>query len=144
MRTALAALLPLGTLLGACAPVTQANPTLTYAGEVRVLLRPQRVRVTYTVNPVTHDARGQYRNLSSGDSFALRGTQLPGPAGAVLTATIDPGETPRLNASLLGFGVSNVPLKAAGLLTGTVTGETLTGTLRVNGLAYPFTLRAER
>ncbi|WP_291429495.1 hypothetical protein [Deinococcus sp.] len=140
------AALPLALLLAACAPATHpaAQPVYSYVGETRFLLTPQKIRVTYTVDPVTHEARGEYRNLSSGGAFTLRGTQLPGPGGAALTATIDPGDTPRLNASLLGFGVSNVPLKASGLLSATVTDTILGGTLTVGGVKHTVILRAER
>ncbi|MCD0161584.1 hypothetical protein IHN63_09725, partial [Deinococcus sp. 6YEL10] len=146
------AALPLATLalpilLAACAPATQpaAQPVYSYAGEARFLLTPQKIRVTYTVDPVTHEARGEYRNLTSGGTFLLRGTQLPRPGGAAtLTATVDPGDTPRLNASLLGFGVSNVPLRASGLLSATVTDTILGGTLTVGGVKHNLTLRAER
>ncbi|GGK92358.1 hypothetical protein [Deinococcus radiotolerans] len=132
--------LPLVISLSACAPTTQTQPTFTYEGEARFLLLPQKLRVTYTVNPVTHEARGEYRNLSSGDTFTLSGTQLPTSDGETLTAKIDPGDSPRLNASLLGFGISNVPLKASGTLAATVTATRLTGTLRVNGISYPVRL----
>lgn len=108
-------LLPLLGLLAACAPTTQAQPTYTFEGNTRFVFLVQKIRVTYTVNPVTHEARGEYRNLSSGD-------------------------TPRLNASLLGLGIGNVPLKASGTLAATITAGTLTGTLRVNGFNYPITL----
>ncbi|GAA5435849.1 hypothetical protein [Deinococcus aquaticus] len=140
------ATLALPVLLAACAPATQpaAQPVYSYAGEARFLLTPQKIRVTYTVDPVTHEARGEYRNLTSGGTFILRGTQLPRPGGATLTATIDPGDTPRLNASLLGFGVSNVPLRASGLLGATVTSTILSGTLTVGGVKHNVTLRAER
>ncbi|AKH16188.1 MULTISPECIES: hypothetical protein [Deinococcus] len=137
-------LLPVLALLSACAPTAQTQPTYTYEGEARFLLLPQKLRVTYTVNPGTHEARGEYRNLSSGDTFTLTGTQLPGPDGETLTAKIDPGDTPRLNASLLGFGISNVPLKASGTLSATITATRLSGTLRVNGLSYPVTLTRVR
>lgn len=137
-------LLPVLALLTACAPATQTQPTFTYEGETRFLLLPQKLRVTYTVNPVTHEARGEYRNVSSGDTFTLTGTQLPAPDGETLTAKIDPGDTPRLNASLLGFGISNVPLKASGTLAATVTPARLSGTLRVNGISYPLTLNRVR
>ncbi|GGR80309.1 hypothetical protein [Deinococcus sedimenti] len=137
-------LLPVLALLSACAPATQTQPTSTYEGEARFLLLPQKLRVTYTVNPGTHEVRGEYRNLSSRDTFTLTGTQLTGPDGETLTAKIDPGDTPRLNASLLGFGISNVPLKASGTLSATVTATRLIGTLRVNGLSYPVTLNRVR
>lgn len=141
------AALPLAVLLAACAPATQpaAQPVYSYAGEARFLLTPQKIRVTYTVDTVTHEARGEYRNLTSGGTFILRGTQLPRPGGAAtLTATVDPGDTPRLNASLLGFGVSNVPLRASGLLSATVTDTILGGTLTVGGVKHNLILRAER
>ena len=69
---------------------------------------------------------------------------MTGPDGETLTAKIDPGDTPRLNASLLGFGISNVPLKASGTLSATVTASRLIGTLRVNGISYPVTLTRVR
>ncbi|AWT35977.1 hypothetical protein GCM10008956_03020 [Deinococcus arenae] len=133
-------ILPLLGLLAACAPTTQAQPTYTFEGNTRFVFLVQKIRLTYTVNPVTHEARGEYRNLSSGDTFTLRGTHLPSARGDLLTATIDPGDTPRLNASLLGLGIGNVPLKASGTLAATITAGTLTGTLRVNGFNYPITL----
>ncbi len=137
-------LIPVLALLIACAPATQTQPTYTYEGEARFLLLPQKLRVTYTLNPGTHEVRGEYRNLSSGDTFTLTGTQLPAPDGDTLTAKIDPGDSPRLNASLLGFGISNVPLKASGTLAATLTATRLVGTLRVNGISYPVTLNRVR
>ncbi|MBZ9753099.1 hypothetical protein K7W42_19870 [Deinococcus sp. HMF7604] len=132
---------PVLVLLAACAPTQQAQPVMTYEGEVRFLLLPQRLRITYTVNPVTHSVSGTYRNLSSGDAFVLEGTLLPGPDGATLTARITPAETARLNASVLGFGVSNIPLKASATLSALVGQDTLNGALTVNALRYPVTLK---
>ncbi|MBZ9712113.1 hypothetical protein [Deinococcus multiflagellatus] len=133
--------LSLAAGLAACAPAPQAQPVMTYEGEVRVLLLPQRVRVSYTVNPLTHEVKGAYRNLSSGDTFVLEGTLLPGPEGDTLTARITPAETARLNASVLGFGISNIPLKAGATLSAVQVRNLLTGTLTVNAVRYPLTLK---
>ena len=42
------------------------------------------------------------------------------------------------------MGVSGVALKADALLSGRVVGETFSGALRVNGVAYPLELRRLR
>lgn len=133
-------LLPL--LLVACAPLSQS--VQVWEGSGRVLLRDQHYRLTFTVNDQTHDLRGQLENRTSGDRFEVEGTFLPTQGGATLTAAVSAGNGVKLNASILGFGVSNVALKSGALLTGQVVGQTLSGELRINGLAYPVSLMRTR
>lgn len=129
----------LGGLLVGCAP--SAQPVQTWEGSARVALREQRYRLTFTVNDQTHDLRGQLENRTSGDRFSVSGTWLPVGASATVTAQVSPGESPTLRASLLGFGVGDLPLKASALLTATVSGTNMAGELRIGGLNYPVQFR---
>ena len=134
-------------LLTACAPQLQAvppQPVQVWEGTGRVLLREQSYRLTFTADPRTHLLSGTLENRSSGDRFQAAGTLLPGPDGAELTAQVTAGSGARLNASVLGFGVSGLSLKADALLSGRVVGEVFRGALRVNGVAYPLELRRVR
>lgn len=137
-------LLPLGLVLAGCAPGPSRQPVQVWEGSARVALREQLYRLTFTVNPNTFELSGTLENRSSGDRFQAAGTLLPVPGGAELTAQITAGSSARLNASLLGFGVSGVALKSDALLTGRVAGEAFEGTLRVGGVPYPLTLRRTR
>lgn len=125
----------------ACAPAARPQPVQVWEDSARVLLRAQRYRLTFTVDEQTHRLSGTLENRSSGDLFGATGTLLPVTGGAVLTAEISAGDAPRLNASLLGFGVSGLSLKAGALLSGRVSGRDFAGTLRVGGLNAPLTLR---
>ena len=126
-----AARLPLSAALlltaTACVPAPQVQPVEVWEGHAQVLLTRQQYRLTFTVNGGTHDLRGTLENLSSRDRFLVAGTALP--AGDV-----------RLNASILGFGFTNLSLKANAVLSARQTGRTMTGKLNVNGLGYPITL----
>lgn len=135
-------LLPL-LLLASCAPQSQSmqgQPVQVWEGTGRVLLRDQHYRLTFTVNNQTHDLKGQLENRTSGDRFKVKGTYLPTQVGATLTAEVSAGEGVNLHASILGFGISNVALKSGALLTGQAVGQTFSGELRINGLAYPISL----
>ncbi|GGO21770.1 hypothetical protein [Deinococcus humi] len=134
-------LLPLALLLAACAPAVRPQPVQTWEGSARVLLSVQQYRLTFTVDPVSHALSGTLANLSSGDRFEASGTLLPAGDAAELTAQVTPGSAPRLNAGILGFGISGLSLKAEAMLSGQITGELFAGSLRVNGLRYPLTLR---
>ena len=134
-------LLPLALLLAACAPAVRPQPVQIWEGSARVLLTVQQYRLTFTVDPVSHALSGTLANLSSGDRFEASGTLLPTGDAAELTAQVTPGSAPRLNAGFLGFGISGLSLKAEALLSGQVTGDLFAGSLRVNGLRYPLTLR---
>ncbi|GGM05980.1 hypothetical protein [Deinococcus aerophilus] len=127
--------------LTACAPAVRPQPVQVWEGSARILLRTQDYRLTFTVDPVTHLLSGSLDNRSSGDRFEARGTLLPGPDGAELTAQLTAGDSPRLNASVLGFGVSGLSPKADALLGGRVTGDLFTGSLRVGGVRYPLNLK---
>ncbi|PNY83143.1 hypothetical protein CVO96_16395 [Deinococcus koreensis] len=136
--------MPLALPLGACAPVTTAQPVQVWEGSARVVISVQRYRLTFTENVQTHEIRGTLDNRTSGDSFLAAGTLLPTPEGDTLSAQISAGESPRLRASLLGFGVQDVPLKAGALLSGTIRGETLTGNLTINGLRHGLSMKRVR
>lgn len=137
MRRAL--LLPL--LLGACAPAARPQPVQVWEGSARVLLTVQHYRLIFTVDPVSHALSGTLANLSSGDRFEAAGTLLPAGDVAELSAQVTPGNAPRLNAGILGFGISGVTLKSDAFLSGQVRGGLFDGSLRVNGVRYPLTLR---
>lgn len=141
MRRPLKRLLPLALLLAACAPAVRPQPVQVWEGSARVLLTVQQYRLTFTVDPVTHALSGTLANLSSGDRFEAGGTLLPAGDGAELTAQVTPGNAPRLNAGILGFGVSGVSLKADAFLSGQIKENLFSGSLRVNGIRYPLTLR---
>ncbi|RJF73471.1 hypothetical protein D3875_19900 [Deinococcus cavernae] len=126
-------LLPL-LALSACAPRPQ--PVQVWEGSGRVLLQEQLYRLTFTVNDQTHALRGQLQNRNNGVNYFVDGTFLPVQGGAEITAKASAGDGAKLNASLLGFGVSNITPKSDALLTGRVTGNTFDATLTVNGLRY--------
>ncbi|GGL70721.1 hypothetical protein GCM10010840_06050 [Deinococcus aerolatus] len=134
-------LLPVALLLAACAPAARPQPVQVWEGSARVLLTVQQYRLTFTVNPVSHALSGTLTNLSSGDRFEATGTLLPASDGAELTAQVSPGSAPRLNAGILGFGVSGVSVKADALLSGRITADGFLGSLRVNGVRSALTLR---
>ncbi|OLV18012.1 hypothetical protein [Deinococcus marmoris] len=134
-------LLPIALLLAACAPAVRPQPVQVWEGSARVLLTVQQYRLTFTVNPVNYALSGTLANLSSGDRFEATGTLLPGADAAELSVQITPGNVPRLNAGILGFGISGVALKSDAFLSGQVRGELFDGSLRVNGIRYPLTLR---
>lgn len=137
-------LLPLALALAACAPAPGAQPVQVWEGSARVLLSVQRYRLTFTENPVTHEIRGTLDNRTSGDSFQAEGTLLPITGGAILSAQVTAGDSPRLRAGVLGFGVEDISLKGGALLTGTVLGDTLTGGLRINGVRYGLSMKRVR
>lgn len=95
--------------LTACAP--QAQPVQVWEGSGRVLLRDQSYRLTFTVNDQTHALRGVLENRTSGVKYLVDGTFLPVQGGAEVTAKVTAGDGAKLNASILGFGVSNVALR---------------------------------
>lgn len=130
-------------VLSACAPtVTDRQPVQVYEGTGRVLLREQRYRLVFTVNERTHELAGTLENQSSKDRFEARGTLLPILGSeAELTVQVTAGSSPALNASILGVGISGVTLKSDALLTGRVVDGVFTGTLLVNKIPYPITLR---
>lgn len=134
-------IVPAMLLLAACAPAPARQPVHTFEGSARVLLTVQTYRLTFTENPVTHEIRGTLVNRTSGDAFQASGTLLPGTDGDVLTADIRAGESPRVNATVFGIGLRDVPLKAGALLSGTVRGETFTGSLRVNGFSSALNMK---
>lgn len=134
-------LFPLALLLAACAPAVRPQPVQVWEGSARVLLTEQRYRLTFTVNPVNYALSGTLANLSSGDRFEAAGTLLPGAGGTELSAQVTPGTAPRLNAGILGFGISGVSLKSGAFLSGQVRGGLFDGSLRVSGIRYPLTLR---
>lgn len=125
----------LAVVLSACAPRPQA--VQVWEGQGRVLLREQQYRLTFTVNDQTHDLRGQLENRSNGTRYALSGTFLPVAQGVEVTAKVMAGEGVRWNASILGFGLSNLALKSDALLTGRITGDTFDAALNVNSVRYP-------
>lgn len=128
----------LALALCACAPSRQ--PVQVWEGSGRVLLRDQHYRLTFTVNDQTHDLRGQLLNKTSGDIFQVSGTFLPVAGAAELTAQVTAGSGVKLNASLLGFGISGIGLKSDAMLVGHVVGPVFSGSLRVNGIEYPISL----
>ncbi|MDV6375210.1 hypothetical protein [Deinococcus arenicola] len=134
-------LIPLALLLAACAPAARPQPVQVWEGSARVLLTVQAYRLTFTVNPVSYALSGTLANLSSGDRFEGTGTLLPSGDGAELSVQVTPGTVPRLNAGILGFGIGGVSLKADAFLSGQVKGDLFDGSLRVNGIRYPLTLR---
>jgi hypothetical protein len=134
-------LLPLALLLAACAPAVRPQPVQVWEGSARVLLSVQQYRLTFTVDPLSHALSGTLANLSSGDRFEASGTLLPAIEGAELTAQVTPGSAPQLNAGILGFGISGLSLKSEALLSGQISGDLFSGSLRVSGLRYPLTLR---
>ena len=116
-----------------------------YEGTGRVLLREQHYRLVFTVDTRTHELTGTLENQSGRDRFEARGTLLPiSENEAELTVRVTAGSSPTLNASILGVGISGVALKSDALLTGRVSGEVFTGTLLVNRIPYPVTLRRVR
>lgn len=120
--------------LTACAP--QPQPVQVWQGSGRVLLRDQSYRLTFTVNDQTHALRGVLENRTSGVKYLVDGTFLPVQGGAEVTAKVTAGDGAKLNASILGFGVSNVALKSDALLSGRVTGNVFDAQLTVNGVRY--------
>lgn len=134
-----ALLLPL--LLAACVPAARPQPVQVWEGSARVLLTVQQYRLTFTVDPVSHALSGTLANLSSGDRFEAGGTLLPAGDAAELSAQVTPGDAPRVHAGILGFGISGVTLKSDAFLSGQVRDGLFDGSLRVNGVRYPLTLR---
>lgn len=120
--------------LTACAPNPQ--PVQVWEGSGRVLLQEQSYRLTFTVNDQTHALRGQLENRSNGAKYLLDGTFLPVQGGAEVTANASPGQGAKVNASILGFGVSQLALKSDAMLTGRVVGRTFDAQLTVNGVRY--------
>lgn len=137
-------LLPLALLLAACAPAPTAQPVQVWEGSARVVLSVQLYCLTFTGNLQTHEIRGTLQNRSSGDTFQASGTLLPTEDGDVLSAQVLAGDSPKFQASLLGFGVQNVSFKSGALLTGTIRSETLSGHLRIAGVRYPLSMRRVR
>ncbi|SMB93096.1 hypothetical protein [Deinococcus hopiensis] len=136
-------LLPLS--LGACTPAMNSQPVQVFEGTGRVLLREQRYRLVFTVDPKTHELNGTLENQTSKDRFEAQGTLLPVSAEeAELTVRVAVGNSLTLNASVLGFGINGVSLKSDALLTGRVVGEVFTGNLLVNRVPYRVTLRRVR
>ena len=121
--------------LVACAPAPARQPVHTFEGSARVLLTVQTYRLTFTENRVTHEIRGTLVNRTSGDAFQATGTLLPATDGDLLTADISAGDSPRLNATVFGIGLRDVPLKAGALLSGTIRHDAFAGSLRVNGFS---------
>ena len=109
-----------------------------------MVLAVQQYRLTFTENPQTHDIRGTLENRSSGNTFQASGTLLPTADGDVLSAQVTAGESPKLQASILGFGFQDVSLKSGALLTGTIRGETLSGTLRIGGVRSGLSMKRVR
>ena len=134
-------LLPIALLLSACAPTTSSQPVQLWEGSARILLSVQRYRLTFTENPVTHDIRGTLENRTSGDSFQAEGTLLPISGGAILSAQITAGDSPKLRASILGFGIQDISLKGGALLAGTIQNDMLNGSLRINGIRYGLNMK---
>ncbi|MDO4246691.1 MAG: hypothetical protein Q4C89_11770 [Deinococcus sp.] len=130
--------------LSACAPQVTQNPVQVWEGEGRVLLQQQKYRLTFSVEPKSHQLSGTLENQKTGDRFLATGSLLPTSGGAELTAYLSAGGGAKLGASAFGVGVSGVALKADALLSGRVVGETFSGALRVNGVAYPLELRRLR
>ncbi|WP_309572315.1 hypothetical protein [Deinococcus sp.] len=129
MKRALPALL----VLASCAPTPAAQPVQVFEGSARVLLTVQSYRLTFTEDASTHTIRGTLENRTSGDTFAAQGTLLTQLDGQVLTAEISAGDVPHINATVFGFGVKDLAVKAGAQLSGTITGDVFTGNLRVNG-----------
>ncbi|MFC4639415.1 hypothetical protein [Deinococcus hohokamensis] len=130
------------SVLGACTPA--AGPTQmvqVYEGQARILLLPQPYRLTFTVNPATHELRGTLEQRRTGDRFEVTGTLLDTADGEELTAQVSAGAAPRFNATLLGFGVTGLSLKADALLSGRISHRVLDGHLRVGGVRYALTMR---
>ncbi|GHF29034.1 hypothetical protein HNQ07_000915 [Deinococcus metalli] len=138
------AALPLLLLLAACAPAPARPAVQSFEGSARVLLTVQSYRLTYTEDPATHAIRGTLENRSSGDAFRAEGTLLPGPDGDILTADVSAGDVPRVNATVFGFGIKDLPLKAGAQLSGTIRGDLLRGSLRVNGFRSALTMTRVR
>lgn len=134
----------LALTLCACAPRVQSQPVQIWEGSGRVALQEQHYRLTFTADQQTHALSGTLENLKSGDRFLASGSLLPTSDSAELTAYLSAGGGAKLGASALGVGVSGVALKADALLSGRVAGEVFSGTLRVNGVAYPLELRRVR
>ena len=124
----------------ACVPAPQVQLVEVWVGHAQVLLTRQQYRLTFTVNGGTHDLRGTLENLSSRDRFLVAGTALPAGDGREVSMTVTAQDGVRLNASILGFGFTNLSLKANAVLSARQTGRTMTGKLNVNGLGHPITL----
>lgn len=123
--------------LPGCAPAPQAQPVEVWTGQAQVLLTTQRYRLTYTVNPGTYELKGTLENLTSRDRFVVEGTSLPAEGGAEVSMIVTAQDGLRLNASILGFGFSNLALKAGAVLSARQVGTRMTGRLNVNGIGYP-------
>ena len=132
--------LPLLLLLASCAPTSTRQTVQVFEGSARVLLTIQSYRLSFTEEPSTHTIRGTLENRTSGDTFSAQGTLLPGPDGTVLTAEVSAGDVPHINATVFGFGVKDLPLKAGAQLNGIISGNSLTGSLRVNGFKSALTM----
>ncbi|MFC4425300.1 hypothetical protein [Deinococcus navajonensis] len=130
------------SLLGACTPAAHlVQPVEVYEGQARILLLEQPYRLTFTVNPTTHELRGTLEQRRTADRFEVSGTLLDTAEGEEVTAQVSAGAAPRFNASLLGFGVTGLSLKADALLTGRIRNRILEGSLRVGGVRYPLHMR---
>ena len=82
-----------------------------WEGEGRVLLQQQKYRLTFSVEPKSHQLSGTLENQKTGDRFLATGSLLPTSGGAELTAYLSAGGGAKLRglaaaiSDALGFRV---------------------------------------
>lgn len=128
-------------LLTSCVPLLKPQEVQVWEGSTYILFQKQEYRLIVTINQATHDLKGTLENKTSGDRFNAAGTFLPLEDAAELTAEITAQSGVKLKASVLGFGIEDLALKANALLSGRVDQDVFKGSLRVNGVNYPLTMK---
>lgn len=128
-------------LLTSCVLSPKPQEVQVWEGRTYILFQKQEYRLIATVNQATHDLKGTLENKTSGDRFNAAGTFLPLEDSAELTAEITAQSGVKLKASILGFGIEDLALKANALLSGRVYKDIFKGSLRVNGVTYPLTMK---
>lgn len=134
----------LGLVLVSCVPQPKPQEVQVWEGSAYILFQKQEYRLVTTINNSTHELKGTLENKTSGDRFNAAGTFLPLGREAELTAEITAQSGVKLRASILGFGIEDLALKANALLSGRVVNKVFKGSLRVNGITYPLTMNRIR